>query len=205
MKLDDLLLQVSSHQGVFLCEAIRHPEQRKEVQFSHRISTILSETTLPDIGRLHDFYATFGSITFFVDALSGDEGKHLASPENWAELDAEFRGWTDHFSEEEKEDYLPDWVDTCLVIGEEPRTGNYLLMPTEGESEGRVFVFDHDGYEFVEEAKDIVAYVEYMLKPDNQLLVNLATHMRFIEEGSKYQWWILELRDNRCNFATTAA
>ena len=78
-------------------------------------------------------------------------------------------------------------------------------MPTEGESAGRVFVFDHDGYEFVEEANDIVAYVEYMLKPDNQLLVNLATHMRFIEEGAKYQWWILELRDNRGNFATTAA
>ena len=205
MKLDDLLLQVSSHQGVFLCEGIRRPEQRKEVQFSHRTSTILSETTLPDIGRLRDFYATFGSITFFVDELSGDEGKHLASPENWAELDAEFRGWIDHFSEEEKEDYLPDWVDTCLVIGEEPRTGNYLLMPTEGESEGRVFVFDHDGYEFVDEAEDIIAYVEYMLKPDNALLVSLASHMRFIEEGSQHQWWILELRDNRGNFATTAA
>ncbi len=205
MTLDDLLLQVRSHQGVFLCEGINYPEQRKEVHFTHRVSTLLSETELPDIGRLRDFYATFGSITFFVDALSGDEGKHLASPENWAELDAEFRGWIDHFSEEEKEDYLPDWVDTCLVIGEEPRTGNYLLMPTQGESEGRVFVFDHDGYEFVEEAKDIVAYVEYMLKPDNALLVSLASHMRFIEEGSQHQWWILELRDNRGNFATTAA
>jgi plasmid stabilization system protein ParE len=205
LKLDQLFDAVISHRGQFLCEEIHQEKNTKVVEFSHRVAPAVANVGVPNVGRLQDFYDTFSSIVFFVDERSGDAGKHIASPDQWAELDEEFRGWIDHFSEEEREEYLPEWVDTCLVIGEEPRTGNYLLMATSGEDEGKVILFDHDGYEFIEEAKDIIAYVEYMLAPDNQLLVGMASHMRFIEDDQPVQWWIRELRDNRGNEASTAA
>lgn len=205
MKLERLFEEVSAHRGTFLCEEIDSPVNTKLVEFSHEVHAAERSFELPDIGRLRDFYDTFASVVFYVDQRSGDAGKHLASPSTWPELDDEFRAWTDHVGEDEREDYFPDWIDTCLVIGEEPRTGNYLLMPTEGECVGKVFLFDHDGYEFMEEAGDIIAYVDAMLAPDNQLLVGMASHMRFIESDAPVQWWIRDLNDNRGNFATTTA
>lgn len=205
MKLPQLFEDVVQHRGTFLCEEIRQETNTKLVYFSHVVQPAIDVNHLPNVGRLQDFYDTFASIIFYVDERSGDAGKHIAAPSTWPELDTEFRGWIDHFGEEEKEEYLPEWIDNCLVIGEEPRTGNYLLMPTTGDCAGKVFLFDHDGYEFIEEAQDIIAYVEYMLKPDNQLLVGMASHMRFIEDGVPVQWWIRDLNDNRGNFATTTA
>ena len=204
MKLPDLEKAVATHSGQFLCVCIRDREQSKTVEFHHRIEP-QRDVDVPDIGRLRDFYDTFGGITFYVDPVSGDAAKYIAPPSEWPGLEAGFAMWFDGMDEEEREEYLPGWVADCLVIGEEPRTGNYLLMPTTGEDAGRVFLFDHDGCEFSEAADDVVAYVEKLLVPDNRMLVEVATHMRFIVGDANIQWWIRDLRDNRGNAATTSA
>lgn len=205
MRLTSLQQQVATHTGVFLCERINRPEETKTVQFCHVITPPAADAGLPDVGRLRDFFATFGSVVFYVDKLSGDEGKRIAGPDEWPDLDSDFRGWIDNLSESERLDVLPDWINNCLVIGEEPGTGNYILMPVSGKTAGRVFLFDHDGYEFVEKATDLVDYAERLLSPDDRLLADIATHMRFIDGDPMIQWWIRELRDNRGNVSTTAA
>jgi hypothetical protein len=65
-------------------------------------------------------------------------------------------------------------------------------------------LFDHDGFEFSEEAADLVEFVRIMLAPTDRLLTEIASHMRFIDGDPMIQWWIRELRDNRGNLATTS-
>ena len=204
MRLAELELDVTSHSGEFVCERIHKPTEHKSVRFCHAITPPEGAHNLPDIGRLHDFFENFGSIVFYVDEKSGDAAKYIASPAEWAALDREFRRWIDSLDEAEPVEILPDWMEGCLVVGEEPGTGNYIPMSTSGKTAGRVVAFDHDGYEFSEQAVDLVEFVERMLSPDDSLLVEIATNMRFIEADPETQWWIRELRDSRGNFASTA-
>jgi hypothetical protein len=78
-------------------------------------------------------------------------------------------------------------------------------VPTKGRSKGRVFEFDHDGFEFTEHGKDIVDYATRLLQPDGQRLADMASHMRFVEGDANVQWWIRELRDNTGHTARTEA
>jgi len=106
-----------------------------------------------------------------------------------------------------EENDLPDWIGERLVVGEEPGTGNYLLMPTAGDHVGHIFTFDHDGFEFTEEASDILEFVSKLLVPDNCKVVEMASHMRFcdFELEPAIQWWIRDFRDNRGHHVTTSA
>lgn len=203
MKLVELESAVLAHTGEFHCERIRRPDEKKIVRFRHVVAPPLSGHALPDIGRLDDFYDTFGSIVFFVDDKSGDAAVHIAAPSAWAALRAGFLDWLDPLDDDERTEIVPEWVEACVAIGEEPRTGNTLLMPTDGAHAGHVFLFDHDGYEFTHCADDLVAYVGSLLDPDDRLLLEIATHLRFIEGDPAIQWWIRELRDNRGNVART--
>jgi hypothetical protein len=203
MKLVELEVAVRSHTGQLHCERINNADEKKIVEFRHVVTTPVPGHVLPDIGRLTDFYDTFGSVVFYVDEKSGDAAKHIANPDQWTKFSADFNDWLDPLGEDERAEILPEWIESCLVIGEEPRTGNYILMPTTGDVAGHVFLFDHDGYEFTECANDLVNYVERLLAPDDALLLEIATHMRFIEGDPKVQWWIRELRDNRGNVART--
>ena len=205
MRLASLESAVREHAGQFICERIHAPTETKIVDFRHVVVSPVPLEPLPDIGRLIDFYETFGSVVFYFDERSGDAAKHIASPTAWGELADDFGDWLISLEEQERAEILPDWIDACLVIGEEPHAGNYILMPTTGDSIGRVFAFDHDGFEFVDEAGDLVEYVERLLAPDDSLLSEIASHMRFIDGDPTIQWWIRELRDNRGNVARTTA
>lgn len=205
MNLQALKTAVESHAGTFLCERINRPAETKVVHFAHAVGQPDRGASVPAVGRLPDFLDTFGSIVFYEDAVSGDAAVHLAPPSAWAALDDDFRDWVEPLGEDEKAEILPAWAERCLVIGEEPRTGNYLLMPLEGEEAGAVYLFDHDGYEFTREAADVIEYVEKMLAPDDGRLTGMASHMRFIDGDPRVQWWIRELRDNRGHTASTRA
>jgi len=196
---------VRNHAGQLFCERIHAPSETKVVDFRHVVDSPAPVEQLPSVGRLVDFYDTFGSVIFYFDERSGDAAMHIASPSAWGELADEFGEWLTSLSEQERAEVLPGWIDQCLVIGEEPQTGNYILMPTSGDSVGRVFLFDHDGFDFVDKAADVVAFVERLLAPDDSLLNEMASHLRFIEGDSAIQWWIRELRDNRGNVARTTA
>ena len=140
------------------------------INFRHVASAPSPVDELPDVGRLRDFYETFGSLLLYHDDQSGDAGKYVATPAQWADLQDHFGGWVEPLDEEERTEILPDWISDCQVIGETPRSGNYILMPTQGQKTGRVFEFDHDGFEFSEVASDLVEYVQQLLDLDARRL-----------------------------------
>lgn len=198
MTLPDLHRAMAEHTGTFSCERIHKPQETKTVNFRHHIQPPAAlGAPLPDVGQLHAFYATLGGVLLYHDADSGDAARYIAPPAEWAELQEAFNGWTEHLGDEEREDILPDWIDHCLVVGETPHSGNYILMATDGECAGQVFEFDHDGFEFTHMADDLVDYVQRLLHLDSQVLANIASHMRFIDKNTGAQWWILEMNDNR--------
>jgi len=203
----ELARAVQEHTGTFLCLRINQPSETKVVTFRHETTPAASAdelNSIPNIGRLRDFYAALGSILFYYDEKSGDAGRYIAPIAEWSDMHDGFAMWIDSLSKAEREELVPDWVNTCLVIGEEPRSGNYVLMATEGSEAGAVFHFEHDGFEFDKQACDLLEYAENLLDLDNAGLAYIATHMRF-QDNDDYsvQWWINELRDNRGNAAKT--
>lgn len=203
MKLIELEKAVLERRGEFLCERINDGNQTRVVRFMHLVTLPEAQADLPTVGRLNDVYDTFGSILFYLDEASGDAGKFLAPPAKWALLHEDFSDWLDDLDEHERQEYLPEWIDACLVIGEIPHSGNYILVPTVGDTAGHVVEFDHDGLEFTDEAPDVVAYIEKLLVPDNATLTSMASHMRFIDGDPMVQWWIREMRDNKGHVART--
>ena len=199
MHLEDLHHAVTGHRGEFICERINHqPRQIKTVAFGHTVAPSQPTAGLPGVGRLGDFYDTFGSILFYVDTLTGEAAKHIVHPSHWAAMHDDFYDWIEQLDDEERAEILPEWIHRCTAIGESPRTGNYILMVMDGAEAGKVFEFDHDGFEFIERADNLVAYTEKLLDLDAGLLLDIASHMRFIE-ADQVQWWILEMVDNRGN------
>ena len=194
---------VRQHAGTFLCEEIHKERNTKTVEFRHVVTAPTGIVGVPDVGDLREFYSTFGSILFYQDARSGDAGKYIAPTSAWPELREYFSDWLDDLDDDEREEILPEWLETALVIGETPQSGNYILVATQGREAGYVFEFDHDGFEFVEEAHSISQYIERLLKPDGSKLTEIASHMRFIEGDPMVQWWIRELKDNRGHVVRT--
>ena len=194
---------IDAHNGTFLCEALDDANITRTIDFRHRLAPALGIEGVPDLAGLRDFYRQFGGVLFYGDEDSGEAAVRLAAPSEWALLRSGFDGWTEDMAEDEREEYLPEWADDALVVGEEPRTGNYLLIPTHGADAGKVFLFDHDGFEFTEQAPDLLGYAWKQLDPDDSALLAMATHLRFISDATPHQWWIRELRDNRGNLART--
>ncbi len=205
MKLDNLEKSVRDHSGEFLCVQIRDEKNTKIVRFGHVVEPASKEDDLPEIGRLRDFYETFGSIAFYHDEQSSDAARYIAPPSEWDELQACFGGWVDGLDEVERSEIVPKWIDTCIVIGETPQSGNYILMATQDPIAGHVFEFDHDGFEFVHAACDVVEYVEKLLEPDSSKLTEMASHMRFVEDDPEVQWWIREFRDSHGHVVATTS
>ncbi|MBD9406329.1 SMI1/KNR4 family protein [Acidovorax sp. ACV02] len=204
MTLPDLHRAIAEHKGTFSCERINKPQETKTVNFQHHIQPPAAlDAPLPGVGQLAAFYATFGGVLLYHDADSGDAARYIAPPAEWPTLQEAFEGWTEHLSDEEREEILPDWIEHCQVIGETPHSGNYILIATDGECAGQVFEFDHDGFEFTHAAEDLVDYVQRLLHLDSPTLANIASHMRFIDKNTGAQWWILEMSDNQSHRVRT--
>ena len=141
----------------------------------------------PDIPQLAEFYSHYGSVRLFVDPIGGDSAFFVASPDEWHGLKKYFESWTD-FLDGEEEERLPDWLDDCLAIGEIPTSGNYYLMPTKGAHAGKVFLFDHDGFEFSEEGADLGAFIERISTVNDALVAEIPGHTRYSDGETDTQW-----------------
>lgn len=204
MKLVELEQAVSKHSGVFQCIGRGGDKPiYKTIFFEHKFEPPASISEVPKIGMLKEFYSTFSSLTLYHHKESEDAAFYFASPEEWGSLLEDFSDWIDDLDEEEQEELLPEWIDNFITIGEIPYSGNYLLMPTDGEMSGHVFEFEHDGFEFIDHASDINDFVVNILKPDTKSLTNMASHMTFTESGEENQWWLEEMRDNRGHVVRT--
>lgn len=203
MKLYNLQKAIDAHSGIFHCIKIHDDTVTKDVKFCHKYEPPVPLNNDIPIEKLKDFYETFANLLLYHDPLSGDAAFYIASPDQWALLEGYFRPWLEDLDDEEKE-FLPYWIDNCIVIGEIPQSGNYLLMPIAGEKRGFVFEFEHDGFEFIEWASDIETFVYQLLDPDSSTLTKMASHMTFIEsEDYTNQWWIAEMQDTRGNIIRT--
>ena len=204
MQLIDLRNAVDAHSGIFHCVQIRNQSAAKEVKFIHVYDLPIETQWDFPIPSLQDFYDTFDNLILYLDPASEDAAFCIASPEKWDSLDNDFRPWLECVGEDEKAELLPVWINDCLVIGEIPKSGNYLLMPRSGEKSGFVFKFEHDGFEFIELAPSLREFVLKALKPSESSLTDMASHMRFVEgDDFSTQWWITEMRDNQGNVVNT--
>lgn len=201
--LESLHNAVSAHQGEFSCVQIRQEKNTRIVPFRHAVSPPILTADLPPVPGLQAFYATFGSLTLYLDDQSGEAAYHIAAPSAWPALDEDFRPWLDGLTDEEAAECLPDWIDGCMVVGEVPYSGNYLLVPATGPEAGRVFEFEHDGFEFHELGETLPDFVNRALDLDARRLIAIASHLRFVVGDPGCQWWIRELRDNRGNVVRT--
>lgn len=203
MNATELRAAIDAHAGHFLCRPINRSDDAKTIPFRHLVTPPAGIDGVPDVGRLREFCAAIGSVTFYRDEESGDAARYLAPPGLWSELDEEFSAWIDDLGDEERGDYLPAWIDARIVVGATPHSGNYILVAGNGPEAGRVHEFDHDGFEFREVAADIIEYAAKMLEPDGARLTDFASHMRFITDDPMRQWWILEMTDNRGRCVST--
>lgn len=145
----------------------------------------------PDIPQLAEFYSHYSSIRLFVDPIGGDSAFHIGSPDEWREFRKYFESWTDMLDGEE-EDMLPDWLDNYIAIGQIPTSGNYYLMPTKGEHTGKVFLFDHDGFEFYERGADLGAFLQRISTVDDALIDEIPGHTRYSDGETDTQWLVKE-------------
>jgi hypothetical protein len=203
--LESLRASVQSHSGQFMCSEIHNEKNIRTVNFRHIGVPPDSSLSVPNIQGLQDFFETYAELTLYFEEQSGEAAYFIASPLQWEELENDFRPWLNGIEEGEIEDYLPNWVNNCLVVGEIPRSGNYLLVPISGSEEGKVFEFEHDGFEFIELGASVPDFVAKTLDLDTYRLSNIASHLRFITPNENSQWWIKELRDNRGNIIRTEA
>ncbi len=201
--IESLDTAVRNHAGQFICVEINKDQNTKTVPFRHAADPPVAQSMLPNVPGLSAFYSTFGSLTLFLDDESGESAFFIADPIQWERLRGDFELWLEGMGEDEIAESLPEGVTEYLVVGEIPRSGNYLLVSSTGTRAGLVFEFEHDGYEFIELGASLPEFVAKTLDLDAHRLTNIASHLRFILPNEKRQWWIRELQDNRGNIIRT--
>jgi hypothetical protein len=172
------------------------------VQF-HHVATPPNAESVPDVPGLQEFYSTFGSLELYCDPESGESAYYIGTQAQWTELARYFESWLEGLDEDELAECVPAWVKESIVVGEIPSSGNYLLIPTSGADAGKVFEFEHDGFEFIEQGTSLPSFVLRTLLPDVRQLTEMAGHLRFITGDPHVQWWIRQMRDNHGNLVAT--
>lgn len=192
----ELEKELKTRGGEFVCEAIGDESEHKVVQFSHLVEVPAASVSVPDVGDLMAFYATFASLTLFFCSESNESAFYIAKPEQWPALADEFADWVDDLDEDEHSELLPPWFGCHLVIGDIPASGNYLLVVTEGEHSGAIYEFEHDGFAFIKRGNTLFDFIQRAIDPDEAAFSAMASHMRFTSINEHRQWWARELRHN---------
>jgi hypothetical protein len=138
--------------------------------------------------RLFSVLSGFGSIRLYCDTLSDGSAFYLAHPSEWENLENDFRMWLDDLDDDERAELLPDWLDDAIVIGEIPSSGNYFLFPVTGEHQGKIFEFEHDGFEFIEVGADLYSFLDYLCTVTDRLIANIRSHTRYSDGKTDIQW-----------------
>jgi len=138
--------------------------------------------------QLFEMLSIYGSIRLYCDALSESSAYYLAHPTEWERLGKEFNIWVNDLTECERDSLLPSWLDDAVVIGEVPASGNFFFYLLGGESQGQVFGFDHDGFEFVLEGVDLFGFLTKISTVTEALLADIQSHTRYSDGVTDIQW-----------------
>ena len=93
--------------------------------------------------------------------------------------------------DEETHGALPDWLETALVFGEIPESSNYLLMPTEGDEVGKVFMFEHHNFSFIEKSTNFDRFVSRITNPTPELFEEIRRYTQY-SDGETATKWLVE-------------
>lgn len=190
----------------FVCTDTGWPEpgpDRHVAVIRHEVTPPLDDSTLAaleeqiGIPELLAFYQRWGSARLYCDTIHREpigfaSAFYIAPPGSWAELQDRFEGWLEILDPEERADLLPAWIDAYVVVGEVPNSGNYFLVPLEGADRGKVFDFEHDGFEFIERAPDFEQFVDGLCTVNEALLFEILGHTRYADGKSSIQWLVRE-------------
>lgn len=145
------------------------------------------QTQFGDIPELMEFYRRYGTIRLYCDTIGDASAFFIAPPEMWPELREYFEGWIDGLDDDERVELIPDWIADYIVIGEVPNSGNYFLMPLAGTDRGKIFEFEHDGFEFIERGANMAEFVDSISTINEALLDEILGHTRYSDGKSSIQ------------------
>lgn len=189
----------------FICVDLRMPQPGPE----RFVASIRHETTpaldaavldelrrqLPELTQLVELYAGHGSIRLYCDTtfhVAKDcyaSAFYIAHPDEWEDLRLGLDDWFADLSEKERAEYLPEWIDDCLVFGEIPHSGNYFLIPLTGPETGSVYEFEHDGFEFIRQADSIAGFMSTICTVNDALLRSISGHTYYHDGKTDTQWY----------------
>ena len=182
----------------FICHDTGWPEpgpDRFVAYIEHRSTPPVDEVTLKSIkehygnlDQLVEFYSEIGSLRLYCDTNSVESAFYIAQPGEWAQLAGMLNSWLESLNEEEARELIPEWIPDSIVFGEIPESGNYLIMPCTGEDTGKIFEFEHDGFEFLEEAKDLSSFIDKVISPTDKLIRRIRSHTRYSDMETDIQW-----------------
>ena len=151
------------------------------------------KTQVGDLPEVIEFYRRFGSARLFRDTLAAEpigygSAYYIAPPAVWPDLRDGFEAWLEGLSDEERVAWLPGWLDDYAVIGEVPNSGNYFLLPLVGPARGRIFEFEHDGFEFIERAPNLADFLDSLATVDEARMREIRGHTRYTDGKTGTQW-----------------
>lgn len=163
----------------------------------HEVTPPLTEVQLKQLeehigyhNQLFELFKKYGSVRLYCDTLSDESAYYLATPNEWTGLYDDFHMWVESLKDDERKELLPKWLDSALVIGEAPSSGNFYLLPLKGNEKGKIFEFDHDGFEFVEVGKDLFSFIDKICTVTDDLINNILSHTRYSDGKTKIQWLV---------------
>lgn len=200
----DQLQQLLSHRDPRLvCVAAGDSETAQPeliAHIDHEVTAGLDPNSLAELRNqvgglphLVAFYEKFGSARLFRDSvfrqgIGRASAYYIAPPDTWGELRERAGHWFSQLDDDEAQEILPDWMTDYVVVGEIPNSGNYFLVPLVGEDRGKVYEFEHDGYEFIERGRNFEAFVDSLAQVAAEHLERIGGHTRYCDAVTSRQW-----------------
>ncbi len=197
-KLEDFLARENQRFTCYAAATTDVDAEKFSAQIEHQVGLSLTgddQAVLEEqgghIAQLVAFYTEFPSLRLYCDTNSSSSAFYLARPRKWGQLKQEFMGWIRMLHDEDTHGALPDWLGSTLVFGEIPETSNYLLMPTEGDEAGKVFMFEHSSFSFSEQAPDFESFLARLTTPNRALFQEIRRYTQY-SDGETATKWLVE-------------
>lgn len=138
-------------------------------------------------GPVADFYQHHDGFVLYRDTKSDAAGIELLSVERWEEATDDMRDWFGHLADEPEND--PDHIVTGIAIATVPHSGNHFVVPIEGQSAGKIFYADHDGWYESAFADDFGSFLARMTREPVKLLAeDVGCYTRYSDGKTDSQW-----------------
>jgi hypothetical protein len=163
-----------------ICHTLRPPASSEQLEY---IRKRLGEYATQVI----DFYRENDGFVLYRDTLSDAAGFELLPIEQWYEATEDMKDSLSYIAEVPDND--PDHILTGVAIATVPHSGNYFVMPIEGNSAGSIFYANHDGwYEsaFTESFEGLLTRL--VENPVNLLNKEFGCYTRYSDGKTEVQW-----------------